>query len=168
MVNFIDKKVQQKLLKQAMETAWVASTCIGMVYAPLFVALEAGGADTALVRMDIGEWLRHWQDIRNQSDRNLHLNRDHHQIRPNEILSPILAHFEEELESARSLESSEDMLRAVKSAYMAVLQELFDFNELVKSAGSYIGFNAAGYKEQAVSKAQRYWGPVVKQLWEGL
>ncbi len=60
MVNFMEKKAQQGMLKLAMQAAWIATTCIGMVYGPLCYAHEAGGADKSAVDELIHQWLRHW------------------------------------------------------------------------------------------------------------
>lgn len=163
-ISYMERGAQQGMLKRAMDAAWIASTCIGMVYGPLSIALETGGADKSVVDEMVRQWLRHWQDIRNMSDRNLHRNRDYYQVRPNEILSPILARFESRLESILSLESSTEMLVAVKDAYMATLHELIEFNQWANSIGSSIDFDAAKYDEQAVRRAHRYWSPTVRQL----
>lgn len=165
--SWMEKKAQRAMLKRAMEAAWTAANCIGMVYAPLTIAMEMGSASRADVEGLIDDWLRAWRNMRHLSDRNLKRNRAHYAVRPNEVLSPILMRFEEELESihqAPELDAS-SMLARLKDVYTGTMHELaFEFSEWAESAGPLIDFDAAKYTDEAVRRAQKYWEPTVREL----
>jgi hypothetical protein len=72
MASFLEKKAQQEMMKRAIDAAWVATTCIGMVIAPLVVAAEMGGGNIAKsdLKKAIDIWVRQWQlDVQLLSDR---------------------------------------------------------------------------------------------------
>ena len=144
--SWMEKKAQQTGLKRAMEAAWTAANCIGMVYGPLTIALEMGPAGRAAVDSLIDDWLRAWRGVRHLSDRNLKRNRAHDVVRPNEVLSPILERFEQELEGIRGapeLDAS-SMLARLKDVYTGTMHQLaFEFNEWAESVGPLIDFEAA-------------------------
>lgn len=166
MTNWMEKKAQQEMLKRAMEAGWTASTCIGMAFGPLAVALEMGNASRSDVDQLLDDWLRVWEDVRKLSDRNLHRNRPYYEVRPNEMLSPILLEFEQALLRVRQdadLDGASAMA-ALKEIYMATTVELFEFNEWAKSVGPSVSFDSTKYEGTAVRKAQGYWAPTVRRL----
>lgn len=164
--SYIEKRAQQELLKRAMEAAWTAANCIGMVFGPLSIALEMGDASRPDVERLVDDWLGAWRDVRHLSDRNLERNRDYYIIRPNEVLSPILFSFEQKLDSIRRSPelTGPAMLATVKDASVAATQDLFEFNEWAKSKGPLIDFDAAKYEEEAVRRGQKYWERTVREL----
>ncbi len=171
-MGFMEKKVQQRLLKSSMEAAWIASTCIGMVFGPLLLAMEMGSVRKARnsdVNEFIKNWLGAWEEVRHLSDRSLQTSRDDYQIRPDERLSPILSRFESKLRSIQFSDSSGplEMLAAVKEAYEDTAKELMDFRDWIKSSGPNIGFNATEHENSAVAKAQKYWAQTLRSAWVG-
>ena len=166
MTTWMEKKAQQEMLKRAMEAGWTASTCIGMLVVPLAVVLEMDNASRSDVDQLLDDVLRAWQGVRRLSDRNLHRNRPYYEVRPNEVLSPILLEFEQALWRLREdadLDGA-SAIAALKGIYMATTTDLFGFNEWTKSVGPNIGFDSAKHERTAVKKAQDYWAPMVKHL----
>ena len=163
---FLEKRAQREILKRAIDGAWAASTCIGMVFGPLTQMLETTGAGKADVIQLVDTWLSAWRDVRHLSDRNLHRNRDDYEVKPNERLSPILLRFEEELVSiqGRDLSQPDEVLAAVKEATTATVVELYEFNNWAQAVGPSVGLDAEKYEGKAVAKAQRLWQPTLREL----
>lgn len=166
MASWMEKKAQQEMLKRAMEAGWIASTCVGMVFGPLAVALEMGNASRSDVDQLIDDWLETWRDVRKLSDRNLHRNRPYYEVRPNEVLSPVLLRFETALVAIRQAPhpDGQSTIAALKQEYMTTTQELLEFHQWAKSVGPYIDFDSTKYEERAVKKAHGYWAPTVRRL----
>ena len=166
MTKWMERKAQQGMLKRAMEAGWTASTCVGMVFGPLAAALEMGNAARSDVNQLIDDWLQAWREVRELSDRNLHRNRPHYDVRPNAVLSPILLKFEREMSELRRTADSDGprTTAALKEIYTETIDDLRVFNEWAKAVGPDIDFDATKYEETAVKKAQRHWEPTVKQL----
>jgi hypothetical protein len=161
----IEKQAQQEIMKRAMDAAWIASTCIGMVIGPTATYLEMGNATKSDVNNAMDAWLRGWRDVQQLSDRNLHRNREYHVVRPNVTLSTILSGFGLQLESIRSsaLEPSQ-MLQQVKEAYTTTTVELLDWLKWAKQAGGLIDFDGDKYELEAVQRAQTHWASTVREL----
>ena len=164
--SYMEKHAQQGMLKRAMEAAWTAGNCGGMVFLPLCAALETGNASRSDVERLIDDWLIAWSGVRHLSDRNLKRNRDYHAVRPNVALSPILMDFQQQMEFIRHSSdlNGSDMLAKVKDAGFALMQDMIQFNEWAKSAGSLIDFDAAKYESEAVRRGQKYWERTVREL----
>ena len=165
-ISYMEKRAQREMLKRAMEAAWTAGNCGGMVFGPLTVALEMGNASRTNVEGLIDDWLIAWRGVRHLSDRNLKRNRDYYAVRPNTVLSPILMKFEQELESIRRLPDLDGpaMLAKVKDANFAMMQDTVQFNEWAKSSGSLIDFDATKYEGEAVKRGQKYWERTVREF----
>jgi hypothetical protein len=169
-VSFMEKRAQREMLKRAMEAAWTAGNCNGMVFGPLCMALEGalqrGSANKTNVEGLIDDWLRAWRGVQHLSDRNLKRNRDYYTVRPNVFLSPTLERFEQELESIRHSPDLDGptMLAKIKDAMFTTMRELAEFNEWAKLQGPRIDFDAAKYEETAVRRGQRYWERTVREL----
>ena len=165
-LSFMENRAQQEILKRAMEAGWTASTCGGMVFGPLLMLMETGGANRQAVRGLIDNWLAAWQNVRYLSDRNLHRNREWHAVRPNEVLSPILARFEQELVSFRSDNTldGQALLARVKEEMNGMVQELFEFNEWTISRGPRVGLDASKYEPKAVRRGKKYWASTIREF----
>jgi hypothetical protein len=172
MASFLEKKAQQEMMKRAIDAAWVATTCIGMVIAPLVVATEMGGSKIAKSDLNkaIDTMVLQWRfDVQRLSDRNIDRNREYYAVQPNLILSPILDRFAYALQSIQAAPPSVEaaqMIQALKEAYTSAVKELLDFFQWSKSSEvhSLIDFDAAKYEPQAVRKAQNYWKPTVNEI----
>ena len=166
LLTWMEKKAQQGVLKVAMQVGWTASCCISMVFLPLTIALKEGQAKPQDVRQLIGDQIDAWKKVLQLSDRNLHRNREYHEIKPNRVLSPILLGFEHQLVR---IGESHDLdvparLEALEQAQLGVIKELFDFHQWAKAAGPLIGFDSAGYEDTAARIGQEYWASTLQQL----
>lgn len=171
-VSHMERRAQQALLKRAMEGAWTAGNCMGMVFGPLCVALEAaleaGKAGKIDVELLIDEWLEAWRVVRHLSDRNLKRNRDHYVVRPNMVLSPILLKFQERLESIRHSSDMDapTMLAKVNDTMFTTFKDLFEFNGWAKSVGPLIAFDTVKYEPAAVRRGQRFWERTAREFYK--
>jgi len=166
--SFMENRAQRTMLKRAMEASWTASNCGGMVFLPLTMAMKEGEANKEAVLGLIDNWIESWQGVRHLSDRNLNRNREYYTVRPNVLLSPILSRFEVELTTLRNSPNidAELMLTQVNELFLGTAHELHEFTEWAKSAGASLGFDAAKYEAEAVSRGQKYWAKTVRELTE--
>jgi len=156
--EWMEKKAQQSLCRRAMEAAWTGMTCIGMVYGPLTLMLKSGSPTTGDVLELTEAWLSDWTWVCQLSDRNLRRNRAEYLVRPNLVLSPILADFLQTLLSIRAkLTDPQEMLEKIHDAQLNTTASLFEFNNWIKEEGKLIGFDAERYQDVAAQRSQRVW-----------
>ena len=166
--DFMEKRAQKQLLMRAMDASWVAATCSGMVFGPLALMLESAVQTGKAQRQDVDDfidnWLESWQQVRHLSDRNLTRNRHYYEVRPNEMLSPILSDFQMELESIRASSKigPSEAVERLKCEMYDNVKKLQGFNEWAESAGRLIDFDTKKYEPKAVKRAQNYWEPTVR------
>jgi hypothetical protein len=168
--EFMERKAQQEILKRALDAELTAGTCNGMLYGPVWMALEYNHATRDQVDTFIDHWLDDWQFVRHLSDRNLHRNRPHYLVRPNVRLSPLLEEFESQLKANR-LDAQSDtatIFGRVKEAVIQLSTNLYEFHRwAMDDAGPMIGLNLASYEDKAARRAQKTWQPAVRALLEG-
>jgi len=165
--EFMERKAQQEMLKRALDAELTASTCIGMVFGPLWMMLEMGQPTRDQVHYAIDGWLDAWQRVRHLSDRNLHRNRPHYLIRPNIRLSALLGEFGSELKANRLDEQSDaaTIVARVKEAFLQLSINLFEFHRwAMDEAGPMLGLNLASYEGKAAKRAQKTWQPAVREF----
>jgi len=169
--EFMERKAQQEMLKRALDAELTASTCIGMAYGPVWMALEMGHPTRDQVDTVIDGWLDDWQRVRHLSDRNLHRNRPHYLVRPNVRLSPLLEEFESQLKANRLDEQSDTatIVARVKEAFLQLSFNLFEFHRwAIDQAGPIVGLNLAAYEGKAAKRAQKTWQPAVRAFLEAM
>jgi len=165
--EFMERKAQQEILKRALDAELTASTCIGMVFGPLWAMLEMGQPTRDQVHFAIDGWLDAWQRVRHLSDRNFHRNRPHYLVRPNFLLSPLLEGFESQLKANRLDEQSDaaTILARVKEDYTQLMGKLFEFHRwAIDEAGPILRLNLAAYEDKAAKRAQQTWQPAVREF----
>jgi len=169
--KFMERKAQQEMLKRALDAELTASTCIGMLYGPVWCTLEGGHPTRDQVDTVIDGWLDDWQRVRHLSDRNLHRNRPHYLVRPNILLSPLLEEFGSQLKVNRSDEQSDTatIVSRVKEAWLQLMSSLLEFHRwAMDDAGPMVGLNLASYEAKATKRAQKAWQPALRALLEGM
>ena len=169
--QFMERKAQQEILKRAIDAELIAATCVGMVFGPLWMVLETGDPTRDQVDTALEGWLNAWQHVRHLSDRNLHRNRPYYLVQPNVRLSPLLEEFEGQLK--RNLSDGESdaatIVARVKQAFLELSTRLFEFHQWAKNeAGPVLSLNLESYESTAAKRAQKYWQPALRALFEAM
>lgn len=166
-----ERQAQVGMLKRAVDASWIAQCAIGMIWGPLLLALKSTeqGISEQFWREVMKQWDGDWKGVRHFSDRNLGRNRDHYDVRPNLVLSPILRDTEVRVRAIEAPPGSPAALDQFYDAVLATVGPLYEFGQWSVEAGRYLRTDMEVYQDSAASKAQRYWRGRQRELakWMG-
>ena len=159
-------KIQQELLKRALDASRVATSCMAEVYAPVLKSLSAGQPSVEDVQVMLDDWLTAWQEVRTLCDSYLKRNREHFTIRPSVELAPIMLQFEERLVAIYEAEDMEPaaMLTGARESAEMLTRDLSGFDDWARTAGAKVGLSYAEYAPVATNRAKRFWQPNVRAI----
>ncbi len=159
-------KIQQELLKRALDASRVASSCMDQVYEPVLKSLNAAKPSVEDVQAMLDDWLTAWQEVRTMCDSYLKRNREHFAVRPSVELAPLLLQFEERLIAIYEADDLEPpaMLTGAREAADTLVADLKGFDDWAAKAGPQVGLNFAEYAPVATYRAKRFWQPNVRAI----